>query len=322
MVGRMARSHWLDHLIARKTGRARLFRDGFGDVAEIEALIAPPRWELPRRELDIVWERTVVQKGLELAEGTYASPVPELPEAARKGHLLRMLPPHFTKATPIYVVPAASGDQGFSLRKLLYGPLVRDHGIGVVLVENPLYGARRPPDQTGAFIRTVRDHFAMTVGVVEEIRGILGWFEAHGFHDLGVSGFSMGASIAAIVATCEERALATALFAAAASPVPVFLEGLLSRSVDFAALGGEDPRARLAELLSPADLLLHAVPKSAATTVIVAGKHDGYVSPDQSRRLHEHWQGSELVWVETGHPGLVLRHGEVLRAAARRAFRR
>lgn len=324
----MARAHWLDHLVSFKTGPGRLFRDGFGDEAAVEALVAAPRWRLPRRPIDVVFGPTTHLRGLELAAGTFESPVPELPEGARRGHVLRLFPPDVSVDTPLYVVPAASGDEGFRLRRHLYAPLVREARIGLILLENPLYGARRPAGQSGPFVRTVQDHFAMTVGAVEEVRALLGWLEARGFRRLGVSGFSMGASIAAIAATCEARPLAAALFAVAASPIPVFLEGLLSRSIDFGALGvasgrpADDARARLSALLAPADLLRHPAPAAAAHAVLVAGSRDGYVFPAETRRLHDHWRGSELVTVDTGHPGLVLRHAGTLRAAARRAFRR
>jgi predicted alpha/beta hydrolase family esterase len=111
--------------------------------------------------------------------------------------------------------------------------------------------------------------------------------------------------------------------AAGLSGVPVFNEGLLSRSVELSALGGpERGRARLAELFGAADLDRHPPPRRPEAAVLVGARRDGYVRADQIEALAARWRGSELVWLDTGHAGALVRHGAALRAAALRALDR
>ena len=56
--------------------------------------------------------------------------------------------------------------------------------------------------------------------------------------------------------------------------------------------------------------------------MIVGARHDGYVSADEVQRLHEHWEGSEVRWLLTGHAGALVRHVEALRRATVEAMER
>ena len=127
-------------------------------------------------------------------------------------------------------------------------------------------------------------------------------------------------------AVCREP-IATALFSSGISAVPIFTEGLLSRSIDFETLSHEtgsveSARARLGALFAAADLHRHPVPARPDAAVIISGRRDGYVFPETVASLHAHWLGSELRWLDTGHAGALVLNGESLRAAARDAMKR
>jgi hypothetical protein len=199
----MSSVHWMDHVVAFTMIRRRLFAAGFGDAEQIERLLAPAAFEAPPRPVEIIWAApSRIEGNLSVRDGTFSSPVAELPEAARIAHVRVLLPRARRPAPeqPMYVVLAASGEEGFSGRTRLLQPMVEAAGIGVLLLENPFYGFRRPPGQKGTAIRTVSDHALMNLGTIAEGRSLLAWLAAEGHARLGITGFSMGAGMAAIVA--------------------------------------------------------------------------------------------------------------------------
>jgi hypothetical protein len=86
--------------------------------------------------------------------------------------------------------------------------------------------------------------------------------------------------------------------------------------------GGAAGRARLADLFGEADLDRHPPPRRRDAVVIVGARRDGYVFPDQVEALHALWGTSELRWLDTGHAGAFMLHGDALRRAALDAMRR
>jgi hypothetical protein len=210
---------------------------------------------------------------------------------------------------PVDVVLAASGDVGFRTRSLLWSPIVRSGALSVVLLENALYGERRPVHQVGTNVSTVAEHLAMNVAMVDEARDLLVWLRENGFARRGIAGFSMGGSMAALVAAAShDDDIAVAIFAAGASAVPIFTEGRLSRSVDFETLSVKEgtverARERLGAIFAHADLERHPIPHCTDATIIVGGRRDGYVHPRTIDRLGSHWRGSEIRWIDTGHAG-------------------
>jgi dienelactone hydrolase len=218
-------------------------------------------------------------------------------------------------------VLASSGDEGFALRERLWRPLVAEGAIEAILLENAMYGARRPHGQRGADVRTVSDQLLMNVSMAEEARALLDWLAREGHARAGVAGYSMGGSMAALVAAVTPRPIAAAVFAAGLSGVPVFTEGLLSKGIDYDALG-PGARARMGALFGVADLDRHPAPRALSATVLVAAKRDGYVSSRQVSALADRWRGCELRWIDSGHVGALVLCGDVLRQAAKDAMAR
>ncbi len=319
----MSTAHWLDYAAAVTTIRRRLFTAGFGDTATLEQLLTHA-FEAAPRPVEISWAAPPrVEQRMAVRDGTFSSPVAGLPEAVRVAHVRQLLPSARRPAAeqPMYVVLAASGDEGFVTRTRLFQPMVESLGIGVLLLENPFYGPRRPPGQKLTAIRTVSEHVLMNFGMIEEGRSLIAWLAAEGHTHLGITGFSMGAGMAAIVAARSPQPIASAIFAAGLSPVPVFTRGFLSYSINFARLGrdaGGKERARdeLGRYMAAGDLNRHPVPRCPEAAVIIGAKRDGYVFPDQVQRLHELWKGSELRWLPTGHAGALMHNAEALRQAA------
>jgi pimeloyl-ACP methyl ester carboxylesterase len=156
----------------------------------------------------------------------------------------------------------------------------------------------------------------MNVASVLEAGTLLEWLaRAHADFPVGVVGYSMGGYMAALTAALYPRDVFTCVIACGAAAAPIFIEGLLSRSVDFRAISPE----RLRHVLDAVDLLRFPAPRRSDATVIVAATRDGFVQPHQVERLHAHWASSRLVWKDAGHVSLLVRHHGALRAAVRDA---
>lgn len=326
----MSSIHWMDYVLAWSNVGRTLFRDGFGDTAYVDRLLAAdPLAESPL-PIDVEWSlRQEIRGELVLRGGTFRSPSDALPSEVQHAHFRLLLPrvPRPAHEQPVYVVLAASGEEGFARRTRIFTPMVRQTGIGVLLLENPYYGLRRPAGQKRADIRTVSDMILMNVAVIEEARSLLAWLGAQGHTRLGITGFSMGASVAAIVAARWEGHIATSIVCASRWASRGFTRGLLSRTIDFARLGRdagsvEEARAKLVSYVESMDLHRHPLPRCLEATVVVGAERDGYFAASDVRDLQELWQGCASVWLPTGHAGALVYHAEDLRRAAAGAMLR
>ncbi|WP_437669105.1 alpha/beta hydrolase family protein [Sorangium sp. So ce131] len=317
--------HWLDHAHAVLSRRRRLFEAGWGDEEVIAEVPAIARFSEPPRAAAVAWAAPRREGPVVVTDGSFTAALPRLPPCARTAFVRRIAPaaPERGRRRPVYVALAASGEEGFASRTRLFRPLAARDGIEVILLENAMYGLRRPEGQRATAIRTVAEHLLMNLATVEETRALIEHLAGHGYERIGVAGFSMGGTSAALAAAVTARPLAVAVFGVGRSAVPVFTEGMLSVSVELEALGGPSAaRARLGALFGVADLDRHPAPRRPDAAVIVGGRRDGYVFPEQVEALHAHWRASELRWLDTGHAGVVVYEGEALRRAARDAMER
>jgi dienelactone hydrolase len=317
--------HWLDHAVSAVLHGRRLFSAGWGDEEVLARMPAIARFSEPARAAEIAWGRPRRRGAVVVTDGSFAASLPGLPSCASRAFVRRLAPaaPARGRRRPAYVALAASGDEGFAQRTRLFRPLAARAGIEVILLESAMYGLRRPRGQRGAAIRTVAEHLLMNLSTIDETRALVEHLAREGHDRIGVVGFSMGGAAAALAAAVTARPLAVAVLSAGRSVVPAFIEGKLSRSVDFDALGGDDEaRARLAALFGAADLDRHAAPLRRDAVVIVGGRRDGYVFPEEVEALHAHWRTSELRWLDTGHAGAFIYHRAALRRAALDAMAR
>jgi len=170
------------------------------------------------------------------------------------------------------------------------------------VLENPYYGLRRPHE--GQPIRTVADFARMGTGAVTEGRALLATIQQEGATP-GVSGYSMGGNVAALISATMPFPVATAPLAAAHSPAPVYLDGVLRGGIDWEALGGElDAAPKLRSFMLRASVCTVDPVDHTRHAVIVAAESDGYVPRHSTEILHRHWPGSEIRWLPGGHATL------------------
>jgi hypothetical protein len=317
--------HWLDHAAGLLSRRRRLFAGGWGDEAVLARVPTIARFEEAPRVAEIAWERPRRDGAVVLTDGSFDAALPGLPPCARRAYVRRLAPaaPAGGRRRPVYVALAASGDEGFAQRTRLLRPLAAHAGIELVLLESAMYGLRRPSGQRGSAIRTVAEHLLMNLSTVEEARALVEHLARAGHERIGLVGFSMGGTSAAMAAAVTRRPLAVAVLGAGRSAVPVFTRGKLSRSIEFDALGGYEAACpRLAHLFGGADIDRHPPLVRPDAAVIVGARRDGYVFAGEVLALHALWARSELRWIDTGHAGAFAIHGGALRRAALEAMAR
>jgi hypothetical protein len=296
--------------------RLGIFPDGWGDRLNLELLErVPPRSEVPP-EIDVVWGRKEEHPGFRIRKGWFTSPIAGLLQPESRVVTLEMVEPASGSENVVVMLPAWNDHGSDTRRKLAY--LLVARGIGTVMCEAPLYGSRRVVPAPAQAVRTVADFALMGYGAVVEARAVLAGFAST--KRVGVSGYSMGGNLAALVSALMPCPVATAPLAASHSPGPVYLDGVLARAINWRALGGEKAAVDLRSLLSSVSVLDIRPPDHVRNAIIVGASRDGFVPPSATRALAAHWQGSELRWVDAGHGTLLARHRPLLADAITDAF--
>ncbi len=255
--------------------------------------------------------------GLVARTGWFPSPDPDLPPESRRA-VLQLLSSSVAPSR-VVILFAAHNDHGYETRMRLGRHLV-EHDIASLILENPFYGRRQPLD--GRPVTTVAELLVMGRAAVTEGRALVAALRAQGVDEIGVSGFSMGGTIAALVSSLSSGPLATIPLAAAHSPAAAYTEGVLSKAVDWEALGGSDAPAKLAEVLDCASVLRIAPPPHTAKALLAAPSGDAYVPARAVEALHHHWPGSELRWLPGGHVSVGLRGARTQAALIAEGFGR
>jgi hypothetical protein len=316
--------HLLDILFGLAARGPRFFPDGWGDRALCDALVPASLLHRPPSRLAVTLGPPYEALGGTLVEGSFESPEKRLPRCARTARIQVLLPRGPLRGAVLHL--AASGDQGFAMRLRFAAPLLA-RGLGAIVLENALYGARKPERQARHVIRSVAELQLMGSATFQEGRALLRWaHEVLGAPRVGVTGFSMGGQMAAMVGASMPTPVAVVPVAATCSPDSVLRDGVLRHIADFAALaasGQSADEARLALCTHLAQFSVTALPPPVLpeAAIVVGTAADGVVPPTEMRRIAEHW-GCELRWLPAGHVTAVLRHQAPMREAIADAFLR
>ncbi|OFW53388.1 MAG: hypothetical protein A2V75_10315 [Actinobacteria bacterium RBG_16_70_17] len=316
--------HWLDWVSARALARTpphkRVFRRGWGDPDALAAYLEESASATPIPEVPIEEGPEGAFDSLAARDLSFESPGRFLPEASRvaRARLVR------GSGDPdrLVVLMASWNDHGYQGRLRLARALAA-HGVASVMLEQPFYGDRRPVPGEEQPITTVADFMWMGRSAVLEGRVLADHFRRRGYR-VGVAGYSMGGNMAGFLAASMPFPVAPALLAAPFSPGPPFLHGILQATVDWEALGGDNPdtREHLSEILHSASILRFPAPGHTRAAVLVAATRDGYVPTAAAQAVHRHWPGSVMHWVNAGHGTLLWFNRERLVDAVVRSFER
>lgn len=314
-----AATHLIDHLggfiVTYGPRRLRFFADGWGDpehLGDISLEISEPQ------PVAIDWVHHRSNNGFTTDVGIFDSPAaPVLPDRSKRAAVTRVGP---TGPGSRVVVLMAAWNEHDSRGRFGIARRLAQRGIISLVLENPYYGIRRTGE--GQPIRTVADFARMGAGAVEEGRALLATIRDDG-DTPGISGYSMGGNIAALISATMPFPVATAPLAAAHSPAPVYLDGVLRGGVDWQALGGEETAApKLRSFMLRASVCTVEPVEHTRHAILVAAADDRYVPRDATEILHHHWPGSELRWVPGGHASLFWFGKDVMADAIVDAFDR
>jgi hypothetical protein len=301
--------------VAKGPKRLKFFTDGWG---EHEALEAP---DLSISAAEPITPRWIVEGAIDgrvTSHGVYRSAVADLPLRSQHGSVVSIEPEAGSSRTVILM--AAWNEHDPKIRIALAHRLTR-RGVRSLIPENPYYGSRHPDPTNRQPIRTVADFMRMGRSAVEEARGLLTGLRTAD-QSLGVSGYSMGANVAAIVSATLDFPVATAPLAASHSPGPVFLDGILRNGIAWNALGGKEAEPRLRAILNSVSVLRVPAAPHTAHAVIVGARSDGYIPRGATTDLADHWPGSDLRIHPGGHATLVWNHKRLLVDAIEDSFDR
>lgn len=314
--------HLLDLLFGLAARGPRFFPDGWGDRVVCETIDPDSEAARPPARIAVALGRFERAFGGRLAEGRFDSPQQALPACARTARVKVLLPEGPLAGVAVHL--AASGDQGFAMRLRFAAPLLA-RGLGAVVLENPYYGSRRPPEQLRHAFRSVSDLHLMGSATFREGRALLRWVRDTLGVPAGVTGFSMGGQMAAMVGAATPFPIAVVPIAPSCAPDSVLRDGVLKHVVDFAAcaIDGDARAAREALLDHLARFSVEALPAPRApeAAVVVGTRADGVVPPREMERIARHW-GCELRWLPAGHVTAVLAYQGAMRTAIADAFDR
>jgi Alpha/beta hydrolase domain containing 18 len=286
--------HPLDRAVAWWSRNSRLFSRGWGDEARLTEFSDRERYFAPTSPIAIEWASPAKKGNEARRDGTFRSPLAELPSVVATAHVRAWTRIDNPAAC---VVLAASRDEGYWIREQVFLTLTA-RGIDLFLLESPYYGLRR--DGRSPSEITVADHGLMALGMVLEGRALLDYLQPQ-YRKLAVAGYSMGGHMAALTAAVSPLPVACAALATGGSASAIYTRGLLSWSVDFETLGGDSARDKLRKLFDTADITNFRPPVRVDAAVVSGCTRDGYVLPSETERLHRHWKHSELRWIEAGH---------------------
>jgi pimeloyl-ACP methyl ester carboxylesterase len=176
---------------------------------------------------------------------------------------------------------------------------------------------------------------------IEEAKSLLSYFQQqHGYEHVVVAGSSMGGLHAAMIASVYPGDVGATAWLAPPSAIPVFTEGLLAGSCNWASLykqhelqlldnmlqghavstaspveasfQDEDPvqqvKKRMRKFLSITDIDNFQPPRRSDAVVFVVGTEDQYIGMTNAEwtRLAAKWRPAEFRYVKTGHVSGIL----------------
>ncbi|VDO06079.1 unnamed protein product [Rodentolepis nana] len=190
----------------------------------------------------IMIEKKNEYKKLIEIEGSFVSPMEDLIPTAMcsKNRIARfqMIIPKKWKSEhrPVCFHYSGTGDHSYYRRRVFLANQLIEDGVASIIIMNPYYGTRLPVDQKGSSLNYLSDLFVMGGALILESHTLLRWCQKQGYGPYILHGVSMGGYMATICATTVPFHISLVPCLSWTSASVVFLEGVLSRSVDWRTL--------------------------------------------------------------------------------------
>lgn len=309
----------VDWTYCKYANRNPFFPEGWGETDLIRHLLKKDVRVLDGRRIGpirIEWLQSNIKNGIRTAEGRFKSPFiykwkrnELLPDFAQQAYFLLLEPT--AGADRLVIHFAATGDEGYSRRKMICSPLLK-HGIAQLILESPYYGKRRNPEQKKAVLPTVLSLMQMSRAALDEGIALARWARANGYKDIMFSGISMGGYQAAAAAReCNFATKVTALVPSH-SAAPVYTEAALKTACDWPTLYSANPikdmhpLLLMRKILSISDMNRQKARSRSFRASIIGAQKDAYIPEYSVEIVHDSLPGSTLEWIRTGHVGAFL----------------
>ncbi|XP_021182651.2 protein ABHD18 [Helicoverpa armigera] len=235
-------------------------------------------FKLVERDYPVTITKQQTLSDCKLFEGYFITPLERylpgiVPKIAQKAHFQALLPVHWPEkgCKPVCLHLAGTGDHFFWRRRnLMVKPLLKEAGIGGIILENPFYGLRKPTDQVRSSLHNVSDIFVMGGCLILESLVLFHWCERNGLGPLGVTGLSMGGHMASLAATNWPKPLVLVPCLSWSTASAVFLQGVMSQSINWDLLEDQylsdgEYREKLSKMVTIVDEAFLAGKKFART---------------------------------------------------------
>ncbi|XP_075234970.1 protein ABHD18 isoform X2 [Lycorma delicatula] len=201
-------------------------------------------FKLVPREYPVTIIKDEMLSDCRVMEGHFRTPFIQhlpglLPKEAEMAHFQAVFPKKWSSEDykPVCIHLAGTGDHHFWRRRTFVAkPLLKEAGIGAVILENPFYGSRKPKDQVRSVLHNVSDIFVMGGCLIMECLVLFHWLEQLGCGPLGVTGLSMGGHMASLAATAWPKPCVLVPCLSWSTASGVFTEGVLSGAINWKLL--------------------------------------------------------------------------------------
>jgi dienelactone hydrolase len=207
----------------------------------------------------------------------------------------------------VIVLDITAGDQ--KLSRLIATHFAQNR-IAALFVQMAYYGPRRPP---GSDLRLLTPNYQHSMAAVRQtvldIRQAAAWLESRSEIDskrLGVLGTSLGSFMGSLAAEMEPKLSRVAVLLGGGGLVDAYYDDPRATSFRqlWEALGGT--KAKMAELIAPADPLTCAANLKDRRVLIIAGKRDDIVPPKAAEALWQATGKQKIIWYDCTHYGAVV----------------
>eukprot|EP00667_Euglena_gracilis_P013309 EG_transcript_13717 len=181
----------------------------------------------------------------------FVSPVKDyLPKESHEGHAQIILPPEGQEILGVAIHLAATGDQGFTFRKVTAARPLAAAGIASILIEIPTYGSRRPKRQSKYYALDVSTYLCTSFACLWESQAWTQWAMQRWNVPCVIVGASYGGCMALggfmMTMCCRDHAQplpAVSLVSYLGSESPrALITGILQSEVDYESLTKDLPR--------------------------------------------------------------------------------
>ncbi|CAI5440234.1 unnamed protein product [Caenorhabditis angaria] len=184
----------------------------------------------------IEYAKKITKNDVTFIDGYFTSPhallFPEsMPGPVGRAHFRAFLPEK--KMGPICIHLAGTGDHSYFRREwLLVEDMLKD-GIGSIIIQNPFYGDRKPPQQFRSSLENVSDLFVMGAAIIAETNYLFSWAAGLGYGPFAISGVSMGGFMAQLSGSNAHRPTVIVPILSWTTSSPSYTDGAIAPAIQW-----------------------------------------------------------------------------------------